>query len=36
MAFLIDRGIAAESEEEFDAEIDRYKELKDRLHDSCR
>ena len=31
MAFLIDRGIAAESEEEFDAEIDRYDELKDRL-----
>ena len=31
MAFLIDRGIAAESEEEFDAEIDRYEELKDRL-----
>ena len=31
MAFLIDRGIAAESEEEFDAESDRYEELKDRL-----
>lgn len=31
MAFLIDRGIAAESEEEFDAEGDRYEELKDRL-----
>ena len=31
MAFLIDRGIAAESEEEFDAEIDRYEELKDML-----
>ena len=31
MAFLIDRGIAAESEEEFDAEIDRYEELKDKL-----
>ena len=31
MAFLIDRGIAAESEEEFDAETDRYEELKDRL-----
>ena len=28
MAFLIDRGIAAESEEEFDAEIDQYEELK--------
>ena len=24
MAFLIDRGIAAESEEEFDAESDRF------------
>jgi len=31
MAFLIDRGIAAESEEEFDAEGDRYEELKNRL-----
>ena len=31
MAFLIDRGIAVESEEEFDAEIDRYEELKDKL-----
>lgn len=31
MAFLIDRGIAAESEEEFDAEGDRYEELKTRL-----
>ena len=31
MAFLIDREIAAESEEEFDAEGDRYEELKDRL-----
>ena len=31
MAFLIDRGIAAESEEEFDAEGDRYEELKSRL-----
>ena len=31
MAFLIDRGIAAESEEEFDAEIDRYEELKNKL-----
>ena len=28
MAFLIDRGIATESEEEFDAEGDRYEELK--------
>ena len=31
MAFLIDRGIAAESEEEFDAEIDQYEELKTKL-----
>ena len=31
MAFLIDRGIAAESEEEFDAEGDRYEELRSRL-----
>lgn len=31
MAFLIDRGIAAESEEEFDAEVDRYEELKNKL-----
>lgn len=31
MAFLIDRGIAAESEEEFDAEGDRYEELKSML-----
>ena len=31
MAFLIDRGIAAESEEEFDAEGDRYEELKNKL-----
>ena len=31
MAFLIDREIAAESEEEFDAEGDRYEELKGRL-----
>lgn len=31
MAFLIGRGIAAESEEEFDAEGDRYEELKNRL-----
>lgn len=31
MAFLIDRGIAAESEEEFDAEGDRYEELRNRL-----
>ena len=31
MAFLIDRGIAAESEEEFDAEGDRYEELKTKL-----
>ena len=33
MAFLIDRGIAAESEEEFDAEGDRYEELKTKLLD---
>ena len=33
MAFLIDRGIAAESEEEFDAEGDRYEELKNKLLD---
>ena len=33
MAFLIDRGIAAESEEEFDAESDRYEELKTKLLD---
>lgn len=31
MAFLIDRGIAAESEDEFDAEADRYEELKSKL-----
>lgn len=31
MAFLIDRGIAAESEEEFDAEGDRYEALKNKL-----
>ena len=31
MAFLIDRGITAESEEEFDAEGDRYEELRNRL-----
>ena len=31
MAFLIDRGIAAESEEEFDAEGDRYEDLRSRL-----
>lgn len=31
MAFLIDRGIATESEEEFDAEGDRYEELKTKL-----
>lgn len=31
MAFLIDRGIAAESEEEFDAEGDRYEDLKGKL-----
>ena len=31
MAFLIDREIAAESEEEFDAEGDRYEELRSRL-----
>ena len=31
MAFLIDRGIAAESEEEFDADGDRYEELRSRL-----
>lgn len=31
MAFLIDRGIAAESEEEFDAEGNRYEELRSRL-----
>lgn len=33
MAFLIDKGIAAESEEEFDAEGDRYEELRSRLLD---
>ena len=33
MAFLIDKGIAAESEEEFDAEGDRYEELKTKLLD---
>ena len=31
MAFLLDKGIAAESEEEFDAETDRYEELKNKL-----
>jgi len=31
MAFLIDKGIAAESEDEFDAEGNRYDELKSRL-----
>lgn len=31
MAFLIDREIAAESEDEFDAEADRYEELKSKL-----
>ena len=31
MAFLIDRKIASESEEEFDAEIDQYEELKTKL-----
>ena len=31
MAFLLDKGIAAESEEEFDAETDRYEELRSRL-----
>lgn len=33
MAFLLDKGIAAESEEEFDAETDRYEELRSRLLD---
>lgn len=31
MAFLIDRGIVAESEEEFDADGDKYEELRSRL-----